>query len=57
MVASGSGSVSGSGMDWRVGVGRDGQDSRRVRRDGGSGSGSVRGSGGGSRTNPHEASK
>ena len=40
----GSDSVSGSGMEWRVGVRRYGQD--RVIRGGGSGSGSVGGSGG-----------
>ena len=42
---SGSGSVSGSGMEWRVGVRSYGKDSRRVIRGGGSGSDSVRGSG------------
>ena len=43
----GSGSVSGSGMEWRVGVRRYEKDIRRVITsvNGGSGSGSVRGSG------------
>ena len=41
----GSGSVGGSVMVWRVGVGRYGQGSRRVIRGGGRGSDSVRGSG------------
>ena len=44
---SGSGSVSGIGMEWRVGD-RYGKDSCRGIRGGGSGSGSVRGSGSGS---------
>ena len=42
---SGSGIVSGSGMEWRVGLRSYWEDSRRVVRGGGSGSDSVRGSG------------
>ena len=42
---SGSGRVSGSGMEWRVGVRGYGKDSRRAIMGGSSGSGSVRGSG------------